>query len=480
MKTIVIIGGGFSGTMTAVNLARFARQPARVVMVNHRRPLGRGTAYGTRHPDHLLNVAARNMSALADQGDHFVNWLRCRGEYADLPEAELRETFVPRRVYGDYLRSLAFGYVQPIDERGRVVIEAYEDEAVDVESHHAGGLLVSLASGELLETDHVVLATGNQPPAPLAGLPEGFSHPCYVADPWSDWEPRLPAPTLDVVLLGTGLTMVDTLLTLLSRDWQGKIIAVSRSGMLPLAHFRGIEYRDFPPSGADALGLTALVASVEEHCGLLRGRGANPAIAIDRLRPHTQRIWKNFSLAEKQEFLCRYAARWNIARHRIAQPIHERMTKAIDEGRLRVVRGTVDGVEGCAGGVRVLLATDAGRDSLTAALAINCTGPQTQLSATNVPLFQNLLERGLARPGPLDMGIDVDDDLAVIGRDGLTSGCLFALGPLLKGTLWETTAVPELRGQALQLARVLLADDMHDGDDRRFRVREEAVIEYYI
>ena len=74
--TIAIIGGGFSGVMTAVNLARLSRHPLQLTLINERRPKGRGVAYGSRRIEHLLNVAARNMSAFPDLPDHFVQWLR--------------------------------------------------------------------------------------------------------------------------------------------------------------------------------------------------------------------------------------------------------------------------------------------------------------------------------------------------------------------------------------------------------------------
>ncbi len=480
MRTVAVIGGGFSGTMVAVNLARFAEHPLRVVIINHRRPLGRGTAYATRRGDHLLNVAARNMSALPDQPDNFVHWLRERSEYSETPFEELREIFAPRRVYGDYLCSLLFGYRHRIDERSRVRIEICEGEAIDLDPHDGGGFIVSLAGGELIEADKVVLATGNQPPAPFPGMPAGFSHPAYVADPWSDWESRLPSPAEDVVLLGAGLTMVDAFLTLMARDWQGRIIAVSRSGMTPMSHFRGINYPDFPPESPETLGLAALLQLVEQHCKRLRESGANPAIAVDRLRPHTQRIWRSFSIEEKEEFLSCHAGRWNATRHRIAQSIHHQMTQAMEHGRLRIVRGTVRSVKGCESGVRVCLqSNDGSRQSLDTALAINCTGPQPRFSGTDAPLIQNLLRRGIVRPDPLDIGIDVDDEFAVTTREGFVSEHLYAIGPLLKGRLWETTAVPELRGQALQMARVLLTVEA-EADHSLFHVVEEDVIEYYI
>ena len=107
MKTVAIVGGGFSGTMAAVNLARLSNSPLHVLLINSRYPLGRGVAYGTNRSEHVLNVAARNMSAVPDHPDHFLDWLRTRVEYRDLPEPQLRETFVPRRVFGDYLTRIA-------------------------------------------------------------------------------------------------------------------------------------------------------------------------------------------------------------------------------------------------------------------------------------------------------------------------------------------------------------------------------------
>jgi len=480
MKTIAIVGGGFSGTMVAVNLARLAEHPLRVLVINRGRPLGRGAAYGTQRSEHLLNVAARNMSALPDQPDHFVNWLRWRSDYRDMPLRELRESFAPRRVYGDYLCGLLFGCLNRIDERSPVTVELCEDEAIDLEPHGSGGFIVSLATGGFIEADKVILATGNQPPARLSAFPPEFVHPAYVPDPWSDWESRLPAATEDVILLGAGLTMVDAFLTLAAHGWKGRIFAVSRSGLTPWSHFRGIDYPDFPPASPEMLGLNALAELMEDHCQRLRKRGANPAIVVDRLRPHTQRIWRGLSREEKQQFLAQYASRWNVIRHRIAPSIHQSLTQAVDDHRVQIVRGTVQLVEEYGSKLTIALQSEEGTPQLlTAALVINCTGPQPRLSQTELPLIQNLLQRGLARPDELDMSLDVDDEFAVINRDGEPSDSLLAMGPLLKGKLWESTAVPELRGQAFQIARVLLAAEAQ-AVPSRFQVVEEDVIEYYI
>ena len=137
-------------------------------------------------------------------------------------------------------------------------------EAVDVEPRDAG-CLVRLADGSALEADRVVLATGNEPPAPLPGAEALQDHPAWVGNPWQAWEHRLPADDGSIVILGTGLTAVDAIITLRALGWLGSIHAVSRHGWFPHAHFRGIEYPGFPPADVDlaALGLDELLALIE-------------------------------------------------------------------------------------------------------------------------------------------------------------------------------------------------------------------------
>ncbi len=473
MKTVAIIGGGFSGTMTAVNLARLSDRPLHVVIINTKRPLGRGTAYGTNRVEHLLNVAARNMSALPDVPSHFMDWLRSRHEYSSTPEVELREMFAPRRVYGDYLRGLLASYLNPIDARCQVKLEAFDAEAVDVVVNGDEAEIL-LANGESVEANQIVLATGNQPPGTFKSSAPLRYDPRYRSDPWDDWLSRLPPPGGKVLLLGTGLTMVDIVLTLADIGWDGEIIAVSRNGMLPQSHFRGIAYEDYVPDDAESLGLGGLRRLVQTHCDRLQQMSQNTAIAVDKLRPHTQRLWQSFSTDEKREFLQKDAALWNVTRHRIAAAIHNKITDALDTGKLRVIRGTIEGLIPGEQRIEVVLRdSDGGEIVESGDLIINCTGPQAHFSQTGLPLFDNLLSKGLVSTDDLDMGIEVDDDFATLNEDGEASTLLYAIGPLLKGSLWETTAVPELRGQAMRVAETLLQREPTPVD-------QGDLIEYYI
>ena len=444
--------------MTAANLTRLSPHPLHVTIFNEHRPTGRGVAYGTRRMEHLLNVAARNMSAFSDQPDHLLQWLRTRSEFDDVPERELRERFIPRMIYGDYLRSIMQHHFQGAGGMTPVKVEFVEGEAVDIEP----GGVVHLADGRREKADRVVLATGNETPAELPGAETLSAHPAWAGNPWLPWHQRLSAHGGIIVLLGTGLTTVDAVITLRALGWPGSVHAVSRHGWLPQAHFRGIEYPDFPPPGIDlgTLGLDKLIALMEQHCARLRDLGASPAIIVDKMRPHTQSIWQNFTTEEKLTFARQHAARWNILRHRIAPEIHAQLTGAQLTGQLTVHAANIERVAAADGKVRVHLC---GGKQLDGDLVINATGPQTRFTATRSILLQNLLRRGLVSPDEMDMGVRIDADHTAIAGDGTRSPLFLALGPLLRGTFWETIAVPELRGQARRVAETLL-DQAHAED----------------
>jgi uncharacterized NAD(P)/FAD-binding protein YdhS len=461
--------------MTAVNIARLTDHPVHITVVNDGRPIGRGVAYALRRPEYLLNVAARNMSAFPDEPDHFLQWLQTRSEFGSMSERELRERFIPRQIYGDYLSSIVQHHLRSLGGRTPVTAEFVVGEAIDVEPGEPGAV-VRLADGSGIEADRVVLATGNESPAALPGTETLADHPAWVGNPWEAWEDRLAQLDVDagasVVVLGTGLTAVDIIVTLRAIGWMGSIHTVSRHGWFPHAHFRGIEYPEFPPPDVDlaALGLDALLELISQHCAILNERNANPAIIVDKLRPYTQRIWSRLSHEDRVAFATRHAARWNVYRHRIAPVLHAQITGSQLTGQLRVHAANIENLE--ASRERILVQLE-GRQPLLGHLVINATGPSTRFTATQSVLLQNLLRRALVAPDETDMGVRVDPDHTVVTADGSRSPWLLALGPVLKGTYWETIAVPELRGQARRVAETVLGS---------VNVREERsqVLEYMI
>ena len=379
MKHIVIIGGGFSGCATAVNLSRLSNDPLKITVINQEYPLGRGIAYSTRNGNHLLNVAARNMSALADQPTHFVEWLRTRSEYRDEPVERLRERFVPRRIYGDYLHGLLFSRMAAAAEKG-IQIETIAAEATDI-GPAFGGVSVALSNGQFINANRVVLATGNQPPANLKITGLDPAHPRYFQNPWHGWEEKLGDRTENVILIGTGLTMIDAFLSLADMGWKGRIFAISRNGLLPLSHFKGVEYADYIGNKSEPMKLAQIYKLFKKHFRSARAEGINPAILVDKLRPVTQHIWQNFSLGEKKRFNRHFRTRWNVTRHRIAQSIHQQLVEAVAAQRLEIVKGRLSKLD--AHGERLVVKVKTGKEcrQIEGGALINCTGPCESFSA---------------------------------------------------------------------------------------------------
>jgi uncharacterized NAD(P)/FAD-binding protein YdhS len=423
---VAIAGGGFSGTMAAVEVLRCV-PGAHVTLIEKRRAFAQGAAYSTRSFSHLLNVRAKGMSAFADAPGHFADWAQAEGLGGP-------ESFVPRREYRRYLEGVLAEAQAEAGERLRLI----EDEAVAAE----GGTLV-LASGERLDFDVLVLAGGNYPGRlPAAGL-EG------VDDPWSAAGAAaiaaLAGETRGVLLVGTGLTMVDVALALDDAGFRGRITALSRRGLVPRPH----EEPGAPPLAWDPPArLSALLRQ-------LRGAEGPWRPVVDGLRPRTVSLWQGFSDAEKSRFLRHLRPYWDVHRHRIAPDVAARIEALRSAGRLEVLAGRVSGVEGD----EVTIALRGGRGEIvrSIATAINCTGPEGRIARVSDPLIRQLLADGRLRADALGLGLDVDDLSRAIGADGAPSPHLFALGPLTRGVSWEIVAVPDIRGQVRRVAEAIAA-----------------------
>lgn len=442
-RDIVIVGGGFSGTMLAVHLAR--AEGARITLIEQDGAPGRGLAYATPNPSHLLNVRAERMSAYPEDPGHFARWLATRGlgEAAD---------FAQRRTYGVYLEQQLRQAHADIFPRLKLVT----GEAVGLEADNGRQRLL-LEDGRIVEADVVVLATGNAPPPVLpsfAGLPAHL----YAADPWQEGFADGLGAEDPVLLVGTGLTMADAAVSLADAGFKGRIIAISRRGLLPRAHG--------PSPAAHVPAGEIRYLPLSRRLAIFRARAADVGwrTAMDELRPQTQTLWKALNKTEKARFLRHLRPWWDVHRHRIAPEIAARLDALGAEGRFESAACTILGAEQRYGRVQVSL-RPRGTDKVVrieVARVVNCAGSEGDLARTENPLLRSLLAAGSIRADAQKLGIDTGRNGEAIGADGFVTPGLYALGPVARGRLWEATAVPELRAQAAAMAALIGAEAMAD------------------
>lgn len=437
-RTVVIVGAGFSGTLLAVNLLR--QGGVRVVLIERRREkIARGTAFGTRRPEHRLNVRVANMSAYPDEPDHFARWVGAR-------QANDLNRFVGRGVYGRYIaEQLATMAETAGPERCRLLFGT----AVAAGRGEDGRLVVRLADGGAVEGDVLVLAQGNRPPGTVPGF-EGLGAPAYQADPWDDACLEGLGERDHVLLIGTGLTAVDIILSLDRAGFGGRITALSRRGLRPQSHLPVgpmVEKGERP-----AVDGSRLLAHVRR-----RARQVGWPAAVDELRPHTQDLWRRLDLAGQRRFLRHLRPYWDVHRHRIAPEAADRLAALEGERRLDFAAGKIVRVEPRGKGLLVQWRVRGGAAvrGLEVARAINCTGPGGGLLSGDNPLLASLAGQGRLRADPHDLGIDVDRLGRVRAADGAVQDDLYAVGPLTKGEAWEIIAVPDIRQQVWTLARRL-------------------------
>lgn len=438
---IIIVGGGASGVLLAAHLLSDASADIRVTLVEKRPTFGQGLAYSTTLDDHILNVSALGMSAYADDPEHFWRWLQAGGRVAgDEPRV-----YVPRQVYAEYLAGILDQLKAREIASGR--LHTLTQECISIATTPAG-VAVNVANGTSLIGHVAVLAVGHE------------EHPLiekFVAVRAGSADDTPIDPDAPVLILGTGLSMVDAWLSLAARGHRGRVVALSRRGLISSVQRKGHPIR---LDSADVPLGTELSYFMRWFRNLVRTTeraGGDWRDVVDGIRPFNQMIWRSWPPSAKRRFIEHTRAWWDVHRHRMPPALHERVTRAVADGALEPMAGKLvsarrDG-DGIAASIRRRGETQP--HTLRVARIYDCTGITSDLALGTNPAVRSLIDRGLARPDPLHIGLDVTDGCALLNANGLASERLYAVGPLTRGAFFEIDAIPDIRVQCSVLAKKL-------------------------
>lgn len=435
--TIAIVGGGVSGSLTALQLVRRG-VPSRVALIDPAPKPGLGLAYSTPSMEHLLNVPAAKISAFPDEPDHFLEWLRAN-HYKFFPPEE----FAPRAVFGRYIQSLL---------ESAAGVEHIQSSVLDCWMVGEGAKL-KLADGTHLRADAVVLAMGNFVSAELPGISQAAKNSgIYVNSPWIETAYSALSADAPVTLIGSGLTAVDALLRLRELKHRGRITMMSRNGVLPRSHAAYeplascIVEGEAPRRARDLL--TLVHGAIND--------GLPWRAVVDSLRARTNELWLALPTEEQRRFRRHLQRRWEVVRHRMAPAVASRIERELAAGSLELAPGKLLAVEqGETTGVVKIQSKNGLIRTWDADRVINCTGPNMDYTRVSSPLLDSLFEQGLISAGPLGNCLWSNEEGGLRAADGTYSTVLFQVGPGRQGTLLESIAVPELRTQAAEMAELL-------------------------
>jgi uncharacterized NAD(P)/FAD-binding protein YdhS len=453
--TVGVVGGGFTGAAAAIACLARVKAPFRLVMIEGSASLGRGVAYGSHHPLNLLNVRTRDLSIRAGQPGDFLNWAfrqLDQGEnQAGLHEA-LAHTFLPRQLFGEYVRQRLFDAVEHRPDVAFAVVTGTARALLAEDGRYR----VALDKAEPVFADIVILATAY-------GLQQSTSTGALA--PFEIVPRERLASARSIVLIGSGLTMVDVLLGARREGFQGNAIVISRRGQLPRAHApKGVVPQQVAIPHSKRVSL--LAAGIRIACEMAEDGGTPWQAIVNGLRPSVQDIWQGLPPDEQARFLRHLRPFWDAHRHRLPMEVHGRVTAEFSDGRAVLTRGAVTAVVRTGEGFAVTLRKRGANEpeTIETDLAFDCTGFRPDLDQ---PLIRSLFAQGLARPDLHRLGLVVKRNGQVTGEAGEVTDGLFAIGPLCQGTLWEITAVPEIVAQADQAAhRLAVLLDAQAGTER--------------
>lgn len=446
---LAIIGGGAGGVLAAIHALRMAQAATRIVLIEPADRLGEGVAYATGYGEHLLNVPVRRMSAFDDAPEDFLDYMM-ELSGGEVDRAALAHQYAERRLYSRYLRDRL--------ERSRAAstatLQVVHERVVGL-NENGNVFQLHLQGGGSLSSHAVVLAVGNaSKPLPARGA--GSLPPGMVISAWDFDAVKAIPVNASVCIVGSGLSMVDSTLSLAGNGHRGKIHVLSRHALLPLSHSKHA-VADFDAQELLAMNLRQRMRFLRTQAHVAVAQGLPWQAVMERIRPLGQSLWQSLSVADQRRFLRHVVRLWDVHRHRIAPQVHACIKELQTSGQLQQHRGRLDAVMPAGACVRLVVRQRDGRDQpLDVDRIINATGVEMRAQTMRNPLLLELLGSGHAQAGPHGIGLRTDRDGALLNAQGQPQPRLMAIGSLRIGCLWESIAVPELRGQAEAAARQLL------------------------
>lgn len=457
---ILIVGGGLSGTMLAVQLLRLPGRRT-ILVIEPRAELGRGEAYSAVELGHTLNGNAARMSVDPDNADDLTQWLTDHIAGGGWPESDqqhvpVSELFPPRGLFGVYVQQ-RLAEAQQVGAQHGSTVGHVRAEVVDVQAS-SDSVLLTLSDGQHLQGAFAVLATGM---FPAARTPQKESSGLNAAalDPWDVAAMRQLDPQSTVLIIGSGLTMVDAVVSLEQAGHRGPIEVFSRHGLLPHVRRQPPAWVDFLAEDHSIRTPRQLLRELRRHCRDAIAQGIDWQAPLDTVRAHIGRLWSQASDVQRRQFV-RHVRPWWESHHHRSPPLSAELVERLHrEGRLRIQAASYKGLEPVSGdgvSIRIRPRGEPETRVVQGAALINSSGIEYDWRRVARPLPQQLLARGLVRPGPLALGIAAAVDGAVLDEEGRVSNCLFAMGPPLRGMWWESTAVTDVALQAKALAARLV------------------------
>jgi len=446
---IGIVGAGFTGTSFIALVHYLAKRPIEIFLFEKTGAFGPGIAYSTISPFHLLNVRASDMSILEPESEHFVDWLKqdeIAKNYLDANE-EIGNQFVPRFLYGNYLKEI----LEKIRFENRIKIHFIPTEVNGIISNAKHLKLVT--TDKEITVDKVILAIGNSLPAtpsfPLSPKEN------YIANPWHSDIFKEINPHDSVMLLGSGLSMIDSVLTLYHQQHKGKIFSLSRHGLLPLPHNNNNKNNSYCLTKKLPTNLLKLTKFLRAESKILMAKEDDWRSLINAFRPFIPQVWSQLTLVDKNKFLRHGLAYWNIHRHRVPVSVMDILIQLRRSQQLEILKGRLLEFND-----EIAFIRQRGSNAVTPLQVkwlINCTGPSLNMNNASDLLIQSLVKQELTIwDQPQNLSFKVSPLGALVNAKGIASSSLYAVGPSCKGAMWESTAVPEIRKQNFNLVMQIL------------------------